>query len=114
MAHFAEIDNDNVVLRVLVVSNEEESRGQDFLANDLGLGGKWIQTSYSNSFRFRFAGIGSIYLEAEDLFVPPKPFLSWVLNQETWDWESPAPYPDDEKMYTWNEPTLSWVEITGE
>jgi hypothetical protein len=69
MAHFAEIDNDNKVLRVLVVDNSQESRGQDFLANDLGLGGTWIQTSYNNNFRGKYAGIGDTYDPVEDVFI---------------------------------------------
>jgi len=69
MAHFAEIDENNIVLRVLVVDNEEEHRGQEFLADDLGLGGRWIQTSYNANFRGKYAGIGDYYDEEADLFV---------------------------------------------
>lgn len=73
MAHFAEIDNDNKVIRVLVVSNQFEDNGQDYLANDLGLGGTWIQTSYNNNFRGKYAGIGDIYDPVQDIFYTPLP-----------------------------------------
>jgi hypothetical protein len=72
MAHFAEIDNTNKVLRVLVVDNSQEHRGQDFLANDCGLGGTWIQTSYNANIRGKFAGIGDIYDPIKDEFVTPQ------------------------------------------
>lgn len=74
MAHFAEIDKNNVVVRVLLVPNEFESEGADYLANIIGLGGKWIQTSYNNKIRGKFAGIGDTYDEDKDLFIaPPAP-----------------------------------------
>jgi len=71
MAHFAEIDENNTVLRVLVVDNSQEHRGQDFLANEMGFGGTWIQTSYNNNFRAKYAAIGDTYDEAQDIFVSP-------------------------------------------
>jgi hypothetical protein len=71
MAHFAEIDNNNKVLRVLVVDNSQENRGQDFLANELGLGGRWIQTSYNANFRGKYAGIGDVYDPDKDIFITP-------------------------------------------
>lgn len=71
MAHFAELDENNVVLRVLVVSNDQEHRGQEFLADDCGLGGRWVQTSYNANFRGKYAGIGDIYDETNDVFVAP-------------------------------------------
>lgn len=75
MAHFAEIDSDNKVLRVLVVDNEQEHRGQEFLAEELGLGGTWIQTSYNNNFRGKFAGIGYTYDSTNDMFIEPVPVV---------------------------------------
>ena len=72
MAHFAEIDSNNIVVRVLVVDNSLEHRGQDFLSNDLGLGGTWIQTSYNNNIRKNYAGIGYTYDATRDAFIPPK------------------------------------------
>lgn len=109
MAHFAEIDENNVVLRVLVVPNEEETRGQDFLANDLGLGGRWIQTSYNKNFRKNYAGIGYLYNEKLDIFLPPKPYPSWSLNENTGEWNAPVEVPKDRSFsYSWNEDTLNW------
>jgi hypothetical protein len=73
MAHFAEIDSDNKVLRVLVIDNSQEHRGQEFLANDLGLGGTWLQTSYNNNIRGKYAAIGDTYDPINDVFVTPEP-----------------------------------------
>lgn len=109
MAHFAEIDNNNVVTRVLVVPNEQEHRGQDFLANDLGLGGTWIQTSYNNRIRKQYAGIGYTYNPTADVFISLSPYPSWVLDSNH-DWQAPVPKPADANEYTyWDEPSLSWV-----
>lgn len=72
MAHFAELDSDNKVLRVLVVPNEVEDRGEDYLANEIGLGGRWIQTSYNAKIRGKYAGIGDIYDEKKDIFYTPE------------------------------------------
>jgi len=89
MAHFAEIDQNNIVTRVLVVPNEEESRGNDFLSNDLNLGGTWIQTSYNNRIRFNYAGIGYTYDPIDDAFIAPMPQCgheSLLLNaQKRWE-----------------------------
>lgn len=112
MAHFAEIDDNNTVIRVLVVDNSQEHRGQEFLSDDLGLGGTWIQTSYNNNFRKQFAGIGYTYDSAADVFIQPQPFVSWVLNAEH-DWEPPFPAPQ-EGFWVWDEETVSWVEIEPE
>jgi hypothetical protein len=111
MAHFAELDADNIVVRVLVVPNEQENRGHDYLATDLGLGGTWVQTSYNATIRKNYAGIGYTFDSGRDAFIPPKPFASWTLNEDTCNWEAPVAYPDDEKMYTWDEATTSWVEV---
>jgi hypothetical protein len=107
MAHFAQIDENNIVLQVLVVDNSLEHRGEDFLANELGLGGRWIQTSYNNNFRKQYAGFGFWYDETKDIFISPKPFPSWTLN-ETNDWEAPIERPND--LCYWNEDTLSWID----
>lgn len=88
MAHFAEIDHNNIVVRVLVVDNAQEHRGQEFLADDLELGGTWVQTSYNNNIRKQFAGIGFTYDNANDVFIAPKPAEWFVLN-ETFDWVCP-------------------------
>ena len=114
MAHFAEIDETGKVLRVLVVPNAEESRGQEFLANDLGLGGTLVQTSYNGRIRRNFAGIDYTYDAGRDAFIPPKPFESWILDEWTCLWQSPIPYPTDGKKYTWNEETTSWEETVND
>jgi hypothetical protein len=111
MAHFAELDADNVVVRVLVVPNDQENRGHDYLATDLGLGGTWVQTSYNATIRKNYAGMGYTYDSVRDAFIPPKPFDSWVLNEETCNWDAPVAYPTDGKMYSWDEATASWVEV---
>ena len=120
MAYFARIDN-GVVTSVLAVSDSEEHRGQDFLAIDLALGGTWIQTSYNTHggvhtlggtpLRKNYAGIGYTYDEARDAFIPPKPFDSWLLNEDTCLWDAPTPYPSDGGMYRWDEDTLAWVAV---
>lgn len=110
MAHFAQIDDNNVVIQVLVVPNEEEHRGEEFLSNDLGLGGRFIQTSYNGNIRKMFAGIGYTYNETLDIFLPPKPFESWVLNETLGQWDPPVERPivDEDKATIWNEDTQTW------
>jgi len=109
MAHFAEIDETNTVLRVLVVHDDDEHRGQEFLADDLGFGGTWMQTSYNNSIRNRFAGVGFIYDPDNDVFYQPSPHPSWVLD-ENFEWQPPVVYPGDGGLYNWDEATTSWTE----
>jgi hypothetical protein len=118
MAHFAQLDN-NQVIQVIVVHNnelldengiEQESKGQEFCANLLG--GTWLQTSYNASIRKNYAGLGFLYDSTRDAFIPPKPFDSWVLNEDTCNWQSPVTYPSDGKVYEWNESTASWVPVT--
>lgn len=82
MAHFAELDENNKVLRVLVVDNVNEDRGAEYLAVDCGLGGRWIQTSYNANIRGKFAGIGDTYDEANDIFVAPEPVVENVIDGE--------------------------------
>jgi hypothetical protein len=112
MAHFAEIDNNNVVLRVLVVPDSEQHRGQEYLADNLGLGGRWIQTSYNNNIRKNFAGQGYIYNEELDIFLPPKPYSSWIIDSEKGEWVSPIPRPEEEtgKALIWKEETQEWFK----
>ena len=118
MAHFAELDENNVVKRVIVVGNADTSDANGVEKEHIGaafcerlLGGTWKQTSYNNNMRKRYAGIGYTYNADLDAFVPPKPYASWVLNSETANWDPPTPMPSAEgKMYTWNESTLSWDE----
>jgi hypothetical protein len=111
MAHFAEIDENDVVLRVLVTDNNDPNgdEGYQWLVDNLG--GTWVQTSYSGSFRTRFAGIGFTYDSERDAFIQPKPFDSWLLDQDTLEWEAPVAYPTDGANYKWDESTLSWLEV---
>jgi hypothetical protein len=123
MAHFAEIDENNIVTRVLVVGDDQEHRGQEFLADDLDLGGTWKKTSYNTQggvhtlggtpFRKNYAGIGYSFDAERDAFIPPKPFASWILNEDTCNWNAPVEMPVEEgKFFTWDEDTTSWVEHT--
>lgn len=118
MAHFAEISSDNIVQRVIVVDNkdcldsdgnESEAIGAAFCNNLLG--GIWKQTSYNASFRKNYAGPGFKYDQMRDAFIPQQPYKSWVLNEDTCNWEAPVPYPNDEKIYLWNEISKQWEEI---
>ncbi len=119
MAHFAKLDENNVVLEVHVVHNnelldengiEQEQKGIDFLINWSNGYLAWKQTSYNGSFRKNYAGIGYTYRADIDAFVPPKPFPSWLLNVDA-QWEPPVAMPQDGKIYSWDESTTSWVEI---
>jgi len=113
MAHWAELDESNIVLRVLVTDNNDPAgdEGYSWLLNNLG--GTWIQTSYNGNIRKNYAGIGYTYQLEIDAFVAPQPFDSWGLDEQA-QWQPPTPYPEDKKSHRWDEPTLSWVEITGE
>ena len=103
MAHFAEIDEYNIVKRVLVFNDTYTDSDCSAL-----LGGNWIQTSYNNNIRKNFAGIGYTYDFNLDAFIAPKPFNSWILDTETCKWESPIEKPEGD--YIWNEDNLSWEE----
>ena len=107
MAHFAKIKN-NLVTEILVVHNDLEYKGADFLANDLGLGGTWVQTSYNGNFRKQYAGIGYTYDAVNDVFIVPQPFASWSLDQD-FNWQPPTPMPT-EGIWYWDEDSLSWLE----
>jgi hypothetical protein len=121
MAHFAQLDENNIVTQVIVVNNnelldengvEQESKGIAFCQSLLG--GIWKQTSYNGNMRKNYAGIGFTYDADRDAFISPSPFNSWVLNEETCRWEAPTPMPQDGKMYSWDENTVSWVEVVIE
>ena len=120
MAHFAKIEN-GIVTQVIVVSNDKapgefpasEAPGAAFCSSLLG-GGEWKQTSYNGNFRVRYAGVGFEYSEEHDAFIAPKPFDSWVLNLENLVYEAPVPYPNDGKVYEWDEDIINWVEVTIE
>lgn len=90
MAHFAEVDANNIVLRVLVVDDENENNGQEFLANILGLGGTWIQTSYNGNIRKNYAGIGFTYDTERNAFIAPKPENATGFDEATCQWIVPT------------------------
>lgn len=117
MAHFARIEN-LIVTDVIFVSNENindengsesETVGIQF-CNSL-IAGDWIQTSYNGNIRKNFAGIGYTYDSERDAFIPPKLYHSWTLNEQTCQWEAPIPYPNDNKLYVWNENQKAWEEV---
>lgn len=110
MAHFAQLDENDIVTQVIVIPDSQEHRGQEYCANDLGLGGTWVQTSYNHKIRKNFAGIGFKFDRKRDAFIPQQPHPSWLLNEETCVWEAPKPYPDDSKIFYWNEKTLNWTD----
>lgn len=117
MAHFAELDENNIVLRVTVVSNADllDENGNEVEALGVAvceqqLGGRWVQTSYNGNFRKKYAAAGDRYDEAADVFVRRQPFPSWILNDE-YEWQPPTPKPTDDATYTWDEDTLSWVVV---
>ena len=123
MAHWAEIDNTGVVLRVTVGNDKDANEGHDWLVENLG--GTWLKTSYntyggvhytdgepsadqSKALRFNYAGIGFTYDENRDAFIPPKPFESWILDEGICLWQPPLPYPEDGGNYRWDEDLFSW------
>jgi len=127
MASFAKLNSENIVEQVLSVHNNElldngvesETKGITFLKNLYGEDTNWKQTSYNTnagvhslggtSFRKNHAGIGYTYDETRDAFIAPKPFNSWILNEDTCLWNAPILYPNDAQRYTWNEETQSWT-----
>ena len=130
MAHFAKLGTENIVLQIVVLSNnaildedgkESEQIGMDFLNNLYKTNDVWKQTSY-NTFggvhkldgtplRKNYAGIGYTYDETRDAFIEPKSYSSWTLNEDTCQWEAPSARPADDKLYEWNEETTSWVAL---
>ena len=125
MAHYAELDSNNVVLRVIVVSNPDTSTAQGEEKESIGiafcerlLGGTWVKTSYNARIRKNYAGIGYTYDKDRDAFIPPKPYASWLLNETTCLWNAPVAMPTDAgqgdppKRYTWNEETIGWDLVT--
>jgi hypothetical protein len=118
MAHFAQLSSNNTVCQVIVVNNadtidqdgnESEAIGIAFCQTLLGADTRWIQTSYNGRIRKNYAGIGFTYDEDLDAFIPPKPFPSWVLNEDTCLWESPLPMPNDGQKYQWDEDQGQWI-----
>jgi hypothetical protein len=120
MSHFARIDKDNIVQSVHVIDNEnllneqgkeEEDFGIAYLNKIHGVGFTWVQTSYNGNLRKNYAGIGFTYDSERDAFIPPQIYDSWTLNEDTCQWEAPISYPDDDKMYSWNEETQTWDDV---
>ena len=129
MAHFAQIDSDNIVTNVIVVGNEDcldsdnnesEAVGIAFCQDLLGADTNWVQTSYNNNIRFRYAGIGYKYDSTNDVFYPLPPYPSWGLNTSTWVWDAPVAMPDDAGVddvdnptefisYDWDEGSTTWT-----
>ena len=118
MAHFAQIDGNNIVTQVLVIEQDVVNTGL------FGEPSSFVQTSYNTyggvhtlggtPLRKNYAGIGYTYDSGRDAFIPPKPYNSWVLNETTCLYEAPTPMPTDDKRYSWDEDTTSWVEISVE
>lgn len=122
MAHFAQLDNNGVVLNVIVVDNsvinnlqfpESEAIGIEYLKSIYGEDTIWKQTSYNHQFRKRYASIGFTYIPSLDAFVSPRPFPSWTFDEETASYIPPVPYPyhNAHKYYFWNEENQQWVLI---
>ena len=117
MAHFAKLDSNNIVTTVTVGRDEDEHKEDELTART---GDTYRRTSYNTQggvhtlggtpFRKNYAGIGYLYDAGRDAFIAPKPYASWVLNEDTCQWGSPVPYPTDGKRYSWDEATTSWVE----
>ena len=103
MSHFAKIDSNNIVTKIIVAE-------QDFInSGAVGDSFLWVQTSYNKNFRKNYAGIGYIYDKTRDAFIPPQPYPSWTLIEATCLWEAPVAYPDDGEIYTWDESTTDWI-----
>jgi hypothetical protein len=127
MAHYAQLDENNVVTQVIVVDNKDCSDANGVEKEYIGaafceklFGGNWKQTSYNGNIRKNYAGIGFTYNADIDAFVPPKPYASWVLDNETAQWNAPVAMPEDAgtgeppKRYSWDEATTSWVVLESE
>ncbi len=120
MAHFAKLDENNVVTFVTVGRQEDDGKEAELCVRT---GDVYKQTSYNTHggvhalggtpLRKNYAGIGYTYDAGRDAFIPPKPYASWVLNETTCLWDAPVAYPDDGKRYSWDEATTSWVEVEG-
>lgn len=114
MAHYAFLDENNFVVKVIAGRNEDEivdgiSDWEEYYGNLHGM--KCVRTSYNANIRKHYAGIGFSYDEARDAFIPPQPYNSWILNEDTCNWEAPVAYPEDGNQYVWNEETQSWDQI---
>ena len=121
MSHFAKIDKDNVVIHISVVDNKDILDNSGYESEVIGIAYlqsvhgnntnyRWKQTSYNGTFRKNYAGVGYTYDSTRDAFIAPQNYPSWILNKTTCQWESPVAYPDDDKVYAWDELTTNWVE----
>jgi len=117
MAYFAKLGKGNIIENVISINNsvitdsngiEQEQLGVDFINKLYNTRDVWKQTSYNKTFRKNYAGIGYQYDQTRDSFIPPKPFNSWILNEDTCLWNAPVAYPQDDNRYIWNESTLTW------
>ena len=111
MAHFAKLGTGNIVETVIVVSNDiatTEQAGSDFINKLYNTRDVWKQTSYNGNIRKNYAGVGYQYDKTRDAFIAPKPYASWILNEDTCLWNAPVAMPTDDNKYTWNESTLTW------
>jgi hypothetical protein len=117
MAHFAQLNEQNIVTQVIVVANDElldngtESEAKGIAFCQSLFGGKWKQTSYNGNIRKNYAGVGYTYDNQRNAFIPPQPYPSWTLVEETCQWIAPIAMPIDDKFYIWDESTLTWVEF---
>jgi hypothetical protein len=119
MAHYAQIDENNIVTQVIVIDNKDTADANGVEKEYIGaafcerlFGGTWKQTSYNGNIRKNYAGIGYTYNADIDAFVAPKPYASWTLDANA-QWQAPTAMPTDGKMYSWNEETQTWVEVNG-
>ena len=124
MAHFAQLDDNNIVTQVIVVANTDTADATGVEKESIGIafcerliGGNWKQTSYNGNLRKNYAGFGYSFDAERDAFIPPKPFNSWVLDEDTCLWNAPVAMPEDAGTgdppirYTWNEETISWLRV---
>lgn len=116
MAHFAEIGLDNIILKVIAVSNNELLNENHSEAGQKGIdfcrkvfGGTWVQTSYNNNFYKNFAVVGGTFDSVRNAFISTKPFPSWTLSEDSCTWEAPVDYPSGDNDYNWDEETQSWA-----
>ena len=110
MAHYAQLDDQNIVIQVIVIDNQydtTEEQGLEYCSQLLG-GLKWIKTSYNGTIRKNFASRGYSYDRSRDAFIPPRPYPSWQLDEDTCSWQPPLTPPQDGKFYSWDEYTTSW------
>jgi hypothetical protein len=120
MAHYCRLDENNIVTQVIVIDNKDTADANGVEKEYIGaafcerlFGGTWKQTSYNGNIRKNYAGIGYTYRSDIDAFTAPQPYASWTLNEDA-QWQAPTAMPTDDKMYSWDEATTSWIEIQGE